>query len=197
MTRRARMYAILGLLLAGALGIISSTQTWLTVTRADGGEALAVSGADAVSLLAPLSLAVLALGAAMSIAGRVLRYVLAGLGLAGAVVLVLTTVPLLTDPPLSAVAPVVSEATGLGGEAGLHEVVSSITPSAWPGVSLVAWALLLAASVFVLLTAHRWNAGGRRYRSTPRTGHRTDGPLDAIDSWDELSHGADPTDGDR
>lgn len=194
MNRRMRMYAVLGFLLAGGIGIISSTQTWLTVTRADGGEALLVSGADAVSLLAPLSLAVLALAGALSIAGRVLRYIVGVLGLAGAVVLLSTTVGLLADPPLSAVAGTVSEATGLGGDAALHDVIAAISPSAWPVVALVAWVLVALASVFVLATAHRWNAGGRRYRSTAEAAHHSTGPLDAVDSWDELSHGTDPTD---
>ncbi|MFH5905902.1 hypothetical protein ACHM19_15340, partial [Clostridium perfringens] len=46
------------MLLAGALGVISSTQTWIDVTLADGAQqTLAVPGADAVPVLTPLSLA--------------------------------------------------------------------------------------------------------------------------------------------
>ncbi|WP_268748234.1 Trp biosynthesis-associated membrane protein [Microbacterium sp. CH12i] len=75
--------SVLGLLLAGGIGIISSTQTWLTVARADGGEPILVPGADALPLLAPLSLAMLALGAALALVGPVLRYVFSTLALLG------------------------------------------------------------------------------------------------------------------
>lgn len=191
--RRARSISVLGFLIAGGIGVISSTQTWLTVQRADAGEPLAVAGADVVPLLAPLSLAVLALGAALSIAGLVLRYVFAALGAGAAVLLAVGTVPLMVDPPVAAVAAAVTEATGLAGDEALQEIVSRLEPSAWPSVALACWLVLLAASAFVLLSARRWKAGGRRYRSTSAPHEHTTGPLDPVDSWDELSHGTDPT----
>jgi len=192
--RRARSMSVLGFLLAGGIGIISSTQTWLTVQHADAGEPLLVAGADAVALLAPLSLALLALGAALAIVGVVLRYVFAVLGIGAAVVLALATIPLLADPPLSAVSAAVTEATGIAGSQAIGDIVAEITPSAWPTVALLCWILLLAASVFILVTARRWRAGGRRYRAGSNTHAHTAGPLDPVDSWDELSHGTDPTD---
>lgn len=193
MIRRARMLSVLGFLLAGGLGIISSTQTWLTAHRSDAGEALLVTGADAVALLAPLSLAVLALGAALSIAGIVLRYVFAVLGLGAAVILLIQTVPVLTDPPLSAVAATVTEATGLSGDRALEDIVAGLETSPWPFIAAFAWVLLAAASVLLGATARRWTTGGRRYRSAKEAVHHDQGPLDAVDSWDELSHGTDPT----
>jgi uncharacterized membrane protein (TIGR02234 family) len=193
MLRRARMIAVLGFLLAGGIGIISSTQTWITVHRADTAQPLLVAGADARARLAPLSLAVLALGAALSIAGRVLRYVFAVLGAGGAVVLALGTLTILFDPPLSAIAPALTEATGLSGDSALTDIATKLEPSGWAAAGLVAWIVLLAASVFVLVTAHRWKAGGRRYEQPAAGHHDHTGPLDPIDSWDELSHGTDPT----
>lgn len=193
MLRRARMLAVLGFLIAGGVGIISSTQTWITVHRADTEQPLLVAGADALALLAPLSLAVLALGAALSIAGRVLRFVFAVLGGAGAVVLILGTVPILIDPPLSAVAPSLTEATGLSGERALRAIATELEPTGWGVAGLVAWLVLLLASIFVLATAHLWKAGGRRYEQSAAAHHESTGPLDPIDSWDELSHGTDPT----
>jgi hypothetical protein len=63
--RRARLMSVVVTVLCGAIGVISSTQTWLTVELADGAHhTLEVPGASAVPVLAPLSLAVLALGAA-------------------------------------------------------------------------------------------------------------------------------------
>ena len=80
MIRRARLLCVVLVVLCGALGVISSTQTWLTVELQDAAHhVLDVPGASAVPVLAPLSLAVLALGAALSIVGPALRYVFGAL----------------------------------------------------------------------------------------------------------------------
>lgn len=193
MMARARMYAVLAFLLAGGVGLISSTQTWITATRADAAASLFVNGSEAMPLLTPLSLAVLALGAALSIAGPVLRYVLASLGLAGAVVLFAGTLPVVVNPPLSSVAPSFTKATGVSGDKTLQAMISALHVGGWPVAALCAWVLLAAACLFVLFTAHRWKVGSRRYEQIS-DGHHTDsGPLDSVDSWDELSHGSDPT----
>lgn len=191
--RRGRMIGVFGFLLAGAAGIISSTQTWLTVERADAGEAILVPGASALPLLAPLSLAVLALGVAMSIVGPVLRLVFGILGLASALFLAWTTVQLFLAEPLAAVRTTVTETTGLAGDAAVADVVRGITLSAWPVIALVGWVVLILASVVVVLTWRRWKTGGRRYRTDAPHGVESSGPVDAIDSWDDLSRGTDPT----
>lgn len=194
MNRRARLIAVLAALLAGAVGIVSSTQTWLDVTVADGAaQTLAVPGAAAVQVLAPLSLAVLALGAALSIVGRVLRYVFGALMLViGGVLAALTGVVVFTLP-VAAVAATVTTSTGISGAA-VDALVAGIAPTPWPAATLVAWAVLLATGVFTLATAHRWRGTGRRYRTSASRGPRPDDqPLDAVDSWDDLSRGDDPT----
>lgn len=193
LARRGRSITLLGYLLAGAVGIISSTQTWLTVQRADEGSDILVPGASASVLLAPLSLAVLALAAAMSIAGRVLRVVFAVLGAVAALFLGWTTLQLLLGDTLAAVGPTVTEATGLAGRDAVAAVVASVVPSVWPVLALIGWFVLLLASVFALITARGWKAGGRRYRTAEDAAGHTDGPVDAIDSWDDLSRGTDPT----
>ncbi|MEN0023400.1 MAG: Trp biosynthesis-associated membrane protein [Microbacterium sp.] len=193
LARRGRSIALLGFLLAGAVGIISSTQTWLTVERADAGEPILVPGASALPLLAPLSLAVLALGLAMSIVGPVLRLVFGVLGAASAVFLGWTTLQLFLSDPLAAVGPTVTETTGLAGSAAIADVVVGIERSAWPPIALVGWVVLLAASLVVLVTWRRWKTGGRRFRTDAPHAAETVGPVDAIDSWDDLSRGTDPT----
>ncbi|WP_218682300.1 Trp biosynthesis-associated membrane protein [Microbacterium sp. BF1] len=190
--QRGRSLSVSGFLLAGAIGIISSTQTWLTVERADAGEAILVPGASALVLLAPLSLAVLALGAALSISGKVVRLVFGVLAGATALFLGWSTLQLLLAEPFDAVAATVTEVTGLAGGDAVREVVVSIVPSAWPFIALVGWALLLLSSVVVLMTWRGWTVGGRRYR-TDHVEVAHDGPVDAVDSWDELSRGTDPT----
>ncbi len=193
LARRGRSIAVSGFLLAGAVGVISSTQTWLAVERADAGETILVPGASALPLLTPLSLAVLALGAALSIVGPVLRLVFGVLAGAAALFLGWTTAQLLLTLPLSAVAPAVTEATGLAGGGALADLISGIAPTAWPVLALIGWVILLAASAVVLLTAGSWRAGGRRYRTDAAATAPGAGPVDAVDSWDELSRGSDPT----
>ena len=70
MTARARLLCVAAIVLAGAIGVISSTQTWLVVTLAGAEHELTVPGAAAVPVLAPLSLAVLALGGALPSVAR-------------------------------------------------------------------------------------------------------------------------------
>lgn len=193
LARRGRSTAVSGFLLGGAIGIISSTQTWLIVQRADGGADIPVPGASALPLLAPLSLAVLALGAALSITGPALRLVFGVL--AGAVALLLGwgTLQLLVTTPTGAVASTVTDTTGLAGAGALEGVVAAIVPTAWPAISLAGWVILLLAAAVVLLTWRSWKSGGRRYRTDASAPVASAGPVDAIDSWDELSRGTDPT----
>jgi uncharacterized membrane protein (TIGR02234 family) len=196
--RRARLIAVVAAVAAGAVGIISSTQTWLWVSLEDGGSALAVPGASAIAVLAPLSLAVLALGAALAIVGPVLRYVFGALAVAIAAVLAWLTAQVAFVHPISAVASTVTEATGISGEDAVTELVAQVEPTAWPFVTLAAWVLLLAAGVLTLITGHGWRGSARRYETDAAAATATSTgaasrPHDAIDSWDDLSRGEDPT----
>jgi hypothetical protein len=191
---RARLLAVVLTVLAGAIGVISSTQTWLTVTLDDGaGHELLVPGAEAVPVLAPLSLAVLALGAALSIVGRVLRWIFGGLTLLIAAALGALTAQVAFALPVAAVSSTVTTATGITGLDSVAALVSGIVPTPWPFVALSMWIVLLATGVFTLATAGRWRGSGRRYR-TEDAAPGASRPRDAIDSWDDLSRGTDPTD---
>lgn len=193
MMRRARLMTVVAMLLAGAVGVVSSTQTWLTVALDDGAAApLLVPGADALPVLTPLSLAVLALGAALSIVGAVVRTIFAALGLALAVLLGWLAAGIALAPPVSAVASTVTSATGISGAEGVAGLIAGIGVTAWPPIALAAQVLLFAASLFTLVTSRHWPRGAdRRYRSAP--GPAGSRPADAIDSWDDLSRGEDPT----
>ncbi|MEU1970337.1 Trp biosynthesis-associated membrane protein [Microbacterium sp. NPDC019599] len=200
MIARARLITVVATVLAGAVGIISSTQTWLTVVLADGAaHALPVPGAAAIPVLAPLSLAVLALGGALSIVGLVLRYVFGALTVVIAVVLGVLTGQIVLAPPLAAVAATVTTATGLTGTEAVAAMVVGIGTTPWPAVTLVAWIVLLAAGLLALATARRWRGSGRKYstdaatRASATAGPAASRPHDAIDSWDDLSRGDDPT----
>ena len=200
MIRRARLFAVLATLAVGAIGVISSTQTWLVATLEDGAQrTLEVSGAAAVPVLAPLSLAVLALGGALSIVGPALRYVFGALTVAIAAAVGFLSAQVAFTTPVSAVASTVTSATGITGTDAVASLVASITATPWPAITLASSALLLISGVFILATARSWGRSGRRYESDATapseagTEASASRPFDAIDSWDDLSRGADPT----
>ena len=193
--RRARSLAVMAMLAAGAISVIASTQTWIDVTLDDGAQqTIAVAGADALPVLTPLSLAALALGAALSIVGPVLRYLFGVLGILIAVLVGIGTAQLLFATPVSATAAAVTEATGISGTDAVASLVTTLSLTPWPAVTLLAQVVLAAAAVFTLVTARRWASGAsRKYRTAEEAGTATGRPHDAIDSWDDLSRGDDPT----
>ena len=170
-----------------------------TVVLDDGaGHTLEVPGASAVPVLAPLSLAVLALGAALSIVGLVLRYLFGALTVAIAVLLGWLTAQVAFTRPTSAVAahrhrrdrhhrrtpsPTSSHgSTRRRGPSSPSPAGSCCSP---PGCS----------------PSPRRTAGGGADAATRRMPvhralrqpRRASRPHDAIDSWDDLSRGEDPT----
>ncbi|EZP29767.1 Trp biosynthesis-associated membrane protein [Microbacterium oleivorans] len=188
-SRRTRLWAVLAILVGGALGIIGSTQTWLEATIDDGSQVpVAVPGADALAVLAPLSLAALALALALTIVGRVLRYAFAVIAVALGAGLGWGAFRIASQRPVDAVAGPVTDATGLSGEQGIAGIVSGITATSWPWVTVAASLLIVLGGGVALATAHRWSTAGRKYRTD-----RAAGPRDSIDSWDDLSRGEDPT----
>ncbi|MCR2811917.1 Trp biosynthesis-associated membrane protein [Microbacterium sp. zg.Y1090] len=193
--RRARLLAVLATVIGGGVAVIASTQTWLDVTLDDGAaHTLAVPGASAVPVLAPLGLTALALGLALTVVGPVLRYVFGVIALAAGGMLLALVWSVAVNPPVSAVASTVTEATGLSGLGAVSSLVARIDATVWPWAGLAGSLLITAAGIITLATAHRWRGAGRRYRAdTTVPGPAASRPHDAIDSWDDLSHGADPT----
>ena len=194
MIARARLISVVAFLVAGATGLIASTQTWLLVSLTDGAaEPLAVPGASAVVLLAPLSLTALALGAAVSIVGRILRPVFGVLGAALGITLAVLTAPIAFGAPVRAVGAEVAAVTGIRGDGAVSALVASITTTPWPVITLLAAVVLAASGLWVVVTARLWPDGGKRYQAERAARVRSNEPLDAIDSWDDLSRGGDPT----
>ncbi|WP_405376123.1 MULTISPECIES: Trp biosynthesis-associated membrane protein [unclassified Microbacterium] len=192
--RRSRTTAVLAILAGGAIGIIGSTQPWLDVVLRDGVQLdLAVPGASAMSVLAPLSLAALALGLALTIVGRPLRYAFGVLALGLGAWLISGSLRIAISRPLDAVAAEVTDATGLSGLEAVGSIVRSVVATPWPAVTAAAAALIVIGGVLALLTAHRWPGAGRKYRQEGAESAGTGRPHDAIDSWDDLSRGEDPT----
>jgi uncharacterized membrane protein (TIGR02234 family) len=204
---------VTGLLGAG-LVLLAWSQTWfeLHLTGQDGAGAIAVGGGVASPALSALGLAGLALVAALAIAGPFLRVVLASIQiLLGGSILLASTLAL--ADPVGAVGPAVTDATGVAGSAPTAELVASAVATAWPTVAIVGGVLVVLAGVGALVTARRWPGSSRRY-STVRTAVEPDATVGtdeaalphmdarrqasdrAVDAWDELSRGDDPTDAD-
>lgn len=192
MTRRARPIAVFALLAAGALGVIAGTQTWVQVELTDGAMAvLAVPGTSAAPVWTPLSLALLAVGATLSIAGPILRYVSGTLALIIAAGMSVTVWPVITGPPVDAVVATVAETTGISGAAAVSGLVATMTLSAWSFTAASVAVISALASALVLTTARDWPDPARRYRNPADA--ESSVSADPVDSWDALSRGNDPT----
>ena len=201
-----KLPAILATIVGAGLALLSWSQTWYALvleSSAGGGasgEAIAVPGSIASPALAALGLAGLALVAALAIAGPGIRIVLGVLEvlLGGSIVLAAS---LSIGDPVAAVSPAVTEATGVAGSDPTASLVAEVTPTFWPTVGVIAGIILILAGVLVLATGMRWPASSRRYRGARLeqtdggAGEATSPASDrAIDDWDELSRGDDPTD---
>lgn len=193
--RRVKSTAIVAVLAVSGLVFLAWTRDWFVLeVTADGssGVPVAVTGETAAPALAALGLAGLAAGAALSIAGRGFRVVLALLTMLIGGSVVLSGVLASVDPVGSSTS-AISAATGIAGRESVAAVVESVAVSVWPAVAIGVGALLALSGVLVLATSSRWPGPSRKYDAV-RLEHTDDGaPLDAVDSWDELSRGDDPT----
>jgi hypothetical protein len=142
-----------------------------------------VTGQQVAPALAPLGIVLLALAAALTIAGRVARIVLGVVLLLLGAVVVLLTLPNVLDP-LAGTRGAVSTATGLIGHA-----PTAARGTGWPLVAAVAGVLAALAGFAVLVRAPGWPTGGGRYRQQGAAARRSD----PVDEWDALTAGTDPT----
>lgn len=186
---------ILLMLAASGLALLAATQQWYTVTVASGAggsTVLTVDGQVASPALSALGFAGLALAVALAIAGPVIRIVLGVLGalLGGSIVL---AAGIAIGDPAAASLPVVTKATGVAGHETVRDLIESVTATAWPIVALAAGILLVVASLAVIVTARAWPASARKYQAVRMETAEPSAKDRAVDEWDELSRGDDPT----
>jgi len=209
---RLRGLLLTGTALLAALVFLAWSQPWFTLelTATSGDPTpLEVRGDVAAAALAPLALAVLAIVAALALAGAVFRVVFGVLEALLGVCVIAATVVSLGDPA-AASAHAVTEATGISGADSVAELISSVAVSPWPTVAIVMGALVVVVGGVVALTAPRWPVSGRRYtrsRTEPagsadtasESGSAASGAAesDPVAEWDALSEGDDPTAGSR
>ncbi len=180
-----------GVVLAG-LAFLAWSQPWFAIDVSDG-RTLVVSGDRAAGAASALALTCLVLNGALTIAGPIFRVVLGALeALIGATLVLVSSLAL--GSPVTASATSLSEATGVSGNDSLAALIASVSVTAWPWVSVVAGALLIALGFAVLASAARWPGSGRKYGAV-RMQTPEGVTIDAsnIDDWDALTRGDDPT----
>jgi uncharacterized membrane protein (TIGR02234 family) len=210
--KRSRpLVVVIGLLVAG-LVMLSWTQTWFTV-HLDHTAAVVKSvdadGATVVPQYTAVAIASLALFLAMTIAGRVVRVVLAVVQVLLGVAVVVTGVTVLADP-VAAARSAVGSVAGVSDIGAVRQVVTGVDVSVWPVVGIVGGVLAALLGVAVLFLQRSWPGPSRKYgdAATPGTASAAgaeggtasaDGSLrgpvlrDAVVDWDDLSAGVDPT----
>ncbi|CAN5250691.1 hypothetical protein BH11ACT2_BH11ACT2_21900 [soil metagenome] len=190
--RRGKNALIFVSLVVAALVLTSWTQTWFTVDIGAGfaTRLVTVDGSKAAPALTALALSELVLLLALAIAGPVFRIVLGVIqGLVG-VAIIASAASSLADP-LTVSEGAITKATAISGHASIVRLVGGrVTASAWPVVSLVAGVLLILLAVAIIISSRSWpNSTSRKYtRVAPAPTERT-----AVDDWDSLSDGDDPT----
>lgn len=169
---------------AGAVALLASVLPWVDLV-VDGAEPHSFDGTVAATPVAPLGLALLALGAALALTRSVTAMVLAAISALLGVAVGVTGWTRVQDP-LAALWAQIAQQTGVTGPAA-QALVDDVTLGSGPWVALIAAVLAIAAAGWVAATARSWPAKRSRYdRST-----------DAKDAnpWDVLDAGEDPTEG--
>ncbi|WP_020077504.1 Trp biosynthesis-associated membrane protein [Cryocola sp. 340MFSha3.1] len=234
--RRVKYSTMLLLLVGSGLALLAATQPWFTITLTDTAEhstTISVAGSVAAPALTALSLAGLALTAALAIAGPVFRIVLALLGLLLGVSVLISAISAVSDA-VGASTSAITTATGVAGDSSIRRLVHSSAIELWPWVALVAGILVILASAAVVVFSRLWPGPSRKYQTrfagedgrpadelfadeeptddaearaaaeepaadapdTDAPDSATPTTLDrdtAIDSWDDLTRGDDPT----
>jgi uncharacterized membrane protein (TIGR02234 family) len=223
MTGRRVKYSTMLLLVVGSgLALLAATQPWFTIRLTDTAEhstTVTVAGSVAAPALTALALAGLALTAALAIAGPVFRIVLALLGVLLGVSVLVSAITALSDA-VRASASAITTATGVAGDASIRHLVHTVETAFWPWLAVVAGVLIVLASAAVVVFSRLWPGPSRKYQTrfagedgrpaeevvaeaavdtaddaSPDAGAPS-GTLDrdtAIDSWDDLTRGDDPT----
>ncbi|MCJ1713863.1 Trp biosynthesis-associated membrane protein [Curtobacterium sp. VKM Ac-2922] len=194
--RSRPMVVLAGLVVAGIV-MLSWTQTWFTVhldAAAAVSSTVVADGSAAVPQFTAFAIASLALFLAMTIAGRVVRVVLAVIQVLLGVGIVVSGISALADP-VGAAKGAIGDVAGVSDLSAVRRVVTSVDVSAWPVVGIAGGVLAVLLGVVVLVVQGSWPGPSRKYAASPEaTAPKVPVQRDAIVDWDDLSAGVDPTD---
>jgi hypothetical protein len=192
--RRLKSLSLIAGILFSAATLLAWTQLWFTMsvseTTTTSRLALAVTGDVAAPALSAFSLAGLALVAALTISGPVVRIVLGILQFAIGSGIVVSTATALANP-VAASASAVTKVTGVSGSQSVAALVSTSAQTAWPWVALILGALTAALGIFIAITGRRWPGSSRRYQAVENADQESS--RNPVSDWDRLSGGSDPT----
>src|SRR5699024_4743177 len=191
----SRSVTVLILLLGGVLALIGSTQTWVTATGFDAThiQNVQLSGQEASPIITAIALVTVVAGAALSIARKIGRCVIGIVALFATVTMVWSTINVIRIP-LAAASPKIDETicTSVVDD----DIAATIEVSLLLWLTVIGSVIGLIGALIALTVGNRWpidktkkyDIGGQR-----PTAQQPDGPLDEIDTWDDLSRGKDPT----
>ncbi len=193
--RRAKLIAILGIVVTSAVVLIGGNLVWFTAHVESG--VIEVVGQVAAPPLSGLALASLALAGALSLAPFVLRLVLGALQVLLSVLVAVSVLPSLTDPA-GRVATRVTEVTGIAGDGPVRALLDRVDSGPWPVIVLGMAVIGALAGVWILVTGRRWPKPGRKYVAkgaddAVATGRKESAESSREDEWDALTRGEDPT----
>lgn len=145
-TRRGTV--VLAIVVLALLAFGSTTQTWLSVRlpqEAVQTPDLSIPGSDAATPVTAFALVALAAALAVSIAGRVARWIIAVILVLSGVGIIFSSAAVALDPATAA-EPAIGTAIGVSGSAG-----AVATASAMPWLAAGAGVLLVLAAAWVVL----------------------------------------------
>lgn len=191
----SRRVAVLLVVVGALTALLAGTQRWVGAAVRDvpGTDTVSAVGGSVAAGVPALALVALAGAVVLLTAGRVARAVAAVLLVVAGPAITVVALRVLADPD-SALAPALTAATGTRGGA-----VQDVAVTPWPVLAAVAGQLVGAGAVVALARGRRWPGPSRRYEragasagagaaaaSSPASGS-------ALDDWNAVSRGEDPT----
>jgi uncharacterized membrane protein (TIGR02234 family) len=156
-TRRG--IVVLGIVLLALLAFGATTQTWLSVRlpqEAVQTPDITVAGSDAATPVTAFALVALAAALAVSIAGRIARWIIAVLLVLSGVGIAVSSASVALNPEAAA-EPAIGAAIGVSGLEG-----ADVSATSMPWLAVLAGALLVLAAAWVVLAGRSWGMN-RRY----------------------------------
>ncbi|WP_420110765.1 Trp biosynthesis-associated membrane protein [Pseudactinotalea sp.] len=186
---RGRAVAVVAGLGLALFGLTLPTWASAVTPTTIGSDVVSLGGADAAPGVASAGLVVLVSGLVLGLAGRLAR-VLAVIGVIAGGALAGVSAALFLARPERGVLSAAAEISGV------PQIEGDIAVAPWPVIALVVAALAVIAGAALPFLAGAWNRVGRRYEKgtdAPDVGAAQTPRRRAMDDWDTLSRGEDPT----